>query len=86
MSTPPPPDNSAPIREALFAGNKIQAIKLHREQTGIGLKESKDAMDKLETELRAAYPERFSKPPAKGCFAVIVIVGLIGAAVWRVVA
>jgi ribosomal protein L7/L12 len=26
-------------------GRKIQAIKLHREQTGVGLKEAKDAVE-----------------------------------------
>jgi ribosomal protein L7/L12 len=30
------------------AGNKIEAIKLYREHTGLGLKESKDAVEALE--------------------------------------
>jgi hypothetical protein len=36
------PDN---IVAALKRGNKIEAIKLLREQTGIGLKEAKDAIE-----------------------------------------
>lgn len=34
------------------SGNKMQAIKLYRETTGLGLKESKDAIDALERQLR----------------------------------
>lgn len=33
------------IGRALAAGNKIEAIKLYREATGLGLKESKDAIE-----------------------------------------
>jgi ribosomal protein L7/L12 len=32
-------------RLARDPGNKILAIKLHREQTGLGLKEAKDAVE-----------------------------------------
>ena len=39
------------IRELLRAGRKIEAIKLHRQQTGAGLKEAKDAVDAIESEL-----------------------------------
>ena len=41
----PNPDQ---IRDAVFAGKKIRAIKLQREQTGMGLKEATDAVEKLE--------------------------------------
>ena len=43
------PDQGADetIRELLKAGQKIQAIKLYREQTGIGLKEAKDYVEGL---------------------------------------
>lgn len=34
-------------REALDKGNKIQAIKIIREATGLGLKEAKDLVDQL---------------------------------------
>lgn len=36
------------VAEALQAGNKIEAIRRMRELTGLGLKESKDAVDALE--------------------------------------
>lgn len=34
--------------EALRAGNKIEAIKLYREATGAGLKEAKEAIERVE--------------------------------------
>lgn len=37
---------------ALRAGNKIEAIRLHREATNCGLREAKDAVDALEKKLR----------------------------------
>jgi ribosomal protein L7/L12 len=36
------------IREQLRNGNKIEAIKIYREMTGVGLKEAKDAVEALE--------------------------------------
>ena len=35
------------VRELVARGNKIQAIKVYREHTGLGLKESKDAIEAL---------------------------------------
>ena len=72
MDTPNPGDLSMRIREAIFAGRKIEAIKLHREQTGLGLKESKDAVEKLEAELRVSDPTRFTATQAKGCLPLIL--------------
>lgn len=45
---PPPPSKLDEIRKELRAGNKIQAIKMYREQTGAGLKDAKDAIERLE--------------------------------------
>jgi ribosomal protein L7/L12 len=36
------------ISAALAGGNKIEAIKLVRERTGLGLKESKDLVERLQ--------------------------------------
>jgi len=46
-------DAGAPpgVVEALRAGNKILAIKLHRDATNSGLKEAKDAVELLEKRL-----------------------------------
>jgi hypothetical protein len=43
----------APVREALQRGNKIEAIRLLREHSGLGLKEAKQAVDAADTGLRA---------------------------------
>jgi ribosomal protein L7/L12 len=42
------PVMSPKIQDALRSGNKIEAIKLYREMTGVGLAEAKDAIDKAE--------------------------------------
>ncbi len=36
------------VQAALRSGNKIEAIKLYRELTGLGLAEAKDAIEKAE--------------------------------------
>lgn len=70
MSSVPSDDPLAAIREAVFAGRKIEAIKLHREATGSGLAESKEAVEALERELRATHPDRFgARPRGGGCAA-----------------
>jgi len=38
------------VRRLLAAGQKIEAIKLYRETYGTGLKEAKDAVDKIAEE------------------------------------
>jgi ribosomal protein L7/L12 len=35
------------VMELMKSGNKIQAIKLYRQQTGVGLKEAKDYVESL---------------------------------------
>ena len=40
------------VQEALARGNKIEAVRLYREQAGVGLKEAKDAVDALERTVR----------------------------------
>jgi hypothetical protein len=76
------------IADSLRAGNKIEAIKLYREATGFGLKESKDEVEAIEAGLRAKFPEQF---PAKaaggkgGCLGLIVFglaTGLAGLGWW----
>lgn len=39
---------SPQIQEALRRGNKIEAIKIYRELTGVGLAEAKQAIDRAE--------------------------------------
>ena len=84
MNDPIPEELARRIREALFAGRKIEAIKLHREQTGLGLKESKEAVERLEAELRVASPESFTKSAGAGCLSMMVAVAVV--VIWRLAA
>jgi large subunit ribosomal protein L7/L12 len=40
-------DRFAEVRKLVRSGNIIEAIKLYREQTGVGLREAKDAVDAM---------------------------------------
>lgn len=42
------------VMDAVRQGNKVEAIRLLREQTGLGLKEAKDAVDAAAREAQAA--------------------------------
>ncbi len=44
----PYPDMPAAVKAALDRGQKIEAIKLLREATGLGLKEARDAVEHME--------------------------------------
>jgi ribosomal protein L7/L12 len=43
----PEPEAPARVLHELSAGRKIQAIKVYREATGVGLKDAKDAVELL---------------------------------------
>jgi len=60
MQSKPTTDQMNAINEALFVGQKIEAIKLYRNATGHDLKESKEFVEKLATELYTQHPEMFS--------------------------
>jgi len=62
------------ITELLNRGEKIEAIKLYREATGVGLKESKDAVEAMEAGLEPR-PAGSRDPFAKkaGCFGMIAV-------------
>ncbi|MGV3756642.1 MAG: ribosomal protein L7/L12 [Verrucomicrobiota bacterium] len=70
------PERRAWIEEALFKGEKIEAIKLYRDGTNLGLKESKEAVEKIEAVLRQQSPEKFTAKAGKGC--LVMMVGLGG--------
>lgn len=71
---PPTGQQLEEVKRAIFAGKKIEAIKLHREATGLGLKESKEAVEKLETELRRTDQHQFVKAAARsGCFSMLLL-------------
>lgn len=74
----------AQIRQMLTEGHKIQAIKLYREQTSVGLKEAKDAVEAIERELpRTAgarrispvrLPGRATTSGLRGCLPIIAVI------------
>jgi ribosomal protein L7/L12 len=43
---------SPEVVQLINSGNKIEAIKIHRERTGLGLGEAKDAVDEFERRYR----------------------------------
>lgn len=72
MDQPQPDHDLTPVAEALFRGQKIEAIKLYRESRRVGLKEAKDAVEELEAGLRERSPEKFANPSSRtGCFACL---------------
>ena len=82
MNPPIPEQSLASIKEAIFGGHKIQAIKLHRQATGSDLAEAKLQVEKLEADLRVASPEKFTGPtPGKGCLSIMVMVCVLVCAV-----
>jgi Ribosomal protein L7/L12 C-terminal domain len=81
MSTPIPQDRIQAINAAIFAGRKIEAIRLYRAATKIGLKEAKEFVEALEAQLRQESPELFTAPPAAGCARAAALLFALSASV-----
>ncbi len=67
------------MRKALAAGRKIEAIKIYRSATGLGLKESKQFVDSLIVKLLEQEPVKYDKlaQSGSGCMSVVFLgVGL----------
>jgi hypothetical protein len=64
------------VESALRRGNKLEAIKLLREQTGMGLKEAKDAVEAVYRPAEAAYARNASGevPASRSPFWIIVAI------------
>ena len=86
MPQPLTDDQLNRLSDALFQGRKIEAIKVYREATSLGLKESKDAVEEIEADLRARHPEKFAPSRGSGCLgnAALLCVGFVAgvAAAW----
>jgi ribosomal L7/L12-like protein len=72
MSPQIPEAEAAKIREEIFAGRKIGAIKMLRGATGLQLVDAKNVVEKLEEELRVSSPEKFLRRKGAGCAGVLV--------------
>lgn len=88
MSNELTPEQVEEISHALEKGNKIEAIKIYREATGQGLKESKDFIDALVPQLKQQDPVRFAKANevgTVGCGVKVLMFLLVGGlGVWGI--
>ena len=73
------PGLPAPVIEALRRGNKVEAIKLLRQQNGLGLKEAKDIVDAagIEADDKAA-PGQVKSGGGAVWVVVVVLLALVG--------
>jgi hypothetical protein len=65
--------------DALYGGRKIEAIRQLRQVSGLGLKEAKEMIERLEADLRAAHPERFPPPSQKGIGCALLLAVAVAA-------
>jgi len=75
MDVSPSLEDLASVEEAVRAGRMIEAIKLYREATGVGLAEAKAAVDRIAAEFApVAFDERPPRPiqPSSGCLGLIL--------------
>jgi hypothetical protein len=76
------PEQLTTIGNAIYAGNKIEAIKIYRTATGNDLKDSKDAVENLAAELEAGNPAMFARQRCQsGSLATLAFWGAIAAAI-----
>lgn len=70
----------ASVMTALQSGNKIDAIKLLREQTGLGLKEAKDAVEAMAMPKSdgTRHSQTVEKPSSIGAMVWLVVLALMG--------
>ena len=78
------PEQRQAFAEALYGGRKIEAIKQLREMSGLGLQESKEIIERLEADLRATHPERFTTRSKKrsGCLVLVILLFPVAVLVW----
>ena len=80
------PEQQTAISNAIYSGNKIEAIKLYRTATGSDLKDSKDAVEKLAAELEASNPAMFARRRSQsGSLATLLFWGAIAAVIVYIV-
>jgi len=73
-----PPETLSKLIDALEQGRMIDAIKHYREATGNGLKDSKEAVERLYAELREQDPERFpERKKSVGCSSSAAVFALL---------
>ena len=65
------------VYEALRKGSKIEAIKIYREATGVGLKEAKEQVETIVSQNPEFSAGLIIGPNSSGGFAIFVVVGII---------
>ena len=71
------------LQDLLYAGRKIEAIKLARAKLGWGLKEAKDKVDEVENQMRKQFPGALPDRRASGCGTALLLVAiLVGIAIF----
>ena len=66
------------IREHLFAGRRIEAIKVYRTASGADLKASKEFIEDLEARMHEEFPDHFKTSGKAGCAGLMLIALVIG--------
>lgn len=76
------PEQTRSIHDAIYTGDKIEAIKHYRIATGMDLKDSKEAVEKLTEKLKEQNPARFARPRRQSSsLAILVFWGTVVALV-----
>lgn len=70
------------ILAALIAGQKIVAIKLYREKTGLGLKEAHTFISELQKELGEEHPELLASKGSGCSAAALLLIVLFSVICW----
>lgn len=65
MPVPLPDSSREQVYAKIFRGRKIQAIVRYREATGADLQTAKDAVESMESDLRALHPDRLQRRPRR---------------------
>jgi hypothetical protein len=63
MPQEPTPQELEQLRHAIFTRRKVEAIKLYRKFSGCDLKDAKDYIEALTSELELSHPERIQPKP-----------------------
>jgi hypothetical protein len=74
----------AAVDQAIYRGQKIEAIKLYRTAASSDLKDAKEAVEARESFLRSQDPSRFSVAKT-GCLGLLLLSALPFVAVWMLV-
>lgn len=76
------PEQLTVISNAIYSGNKVEAIKLYRSATGKDLKDSKESVEKLTAGLKIQNPARFARQRRQsGSLATMIFWGAIVAVI-----